>query len=298
VRTVGEDLTRVLGELQELHGELVVQRHAGHAGRLRAAGEALARLGDTASRAAIIAGSAEAVGAHAGFDVVLVSRLDAETLRPLALWMRDDAAAARDRLAELERRSIPVRYPLVEAEVARRHEPALVSVVADRGRAVPALAEVLGWSAYAVAGVAIEGKPVGFVHAARGRGVDDLDVALVARCADRLARAFERAVLREQLDREQAQLESAARWIAAQMHRLGELGTPSTGGRPELAALLTARELDVLRLLARGHSNRAIAAALLIGEGTVKYHVKNILRKLQARGRTDAVSRYMRADGR
>jgi LuxR family transcriptional regulator, regulator of acetate metabolism len=290
LRTVGEDLTRVLGELQELHCELVERRGA----RLRAAGEALARLGDTGSRAAIIAGAAEALGAHTGFDAVLVSGLDTETLRPQALWIRDDAAAAHDRLAELQRRSIPVRYPLAEAEVARRHEPACVAV--DGGRA--ALADVLEWPAYAVAGVAIEGKSVGFVHAARSAGVDDLDVALVARCADALARAFERAVLREQLDREQAQLQAAARWIAGQMHQLGELGTPATSGRPDLAALLTARELDVLRLLARGQSNRAIAAALLIGEGTVKYHVKNILRKLGARGRTDAVSRYMRADGR
>jgi LuxR family transcriptional regulator, regulator of acetate metabolism len=292
VRTAGEDLTRVLGELQELHGELVERRLAPQAG------EALRRLGDTGSRSAIVAGSAEALGANAHFDVVLVSRLDGEALRPQALWPRDGAAAARERLAELQRRPILVRYPLVEAEVARRHEAALVSVAADGGRPLLALADVLESAVYAVADVAIEGKAVGFVHAARGSGVDDLDVAVVARYADGLARAFERAVLREQLDRERAQLQAAARWIAGQMHRLGELATPTADGRPDLAALLTARELEVLRLLARGQSNRGIAATLLIGEGTVKYHVKNILRKLQARGRADAVSRYMRADGR
>jgi DNA-binding NarL/FixJ family response regulator len=297
VRTVGEDLTRVLGELRELHCELVEQRYARRAGELRAVGEAVRRLGDTGSRSAIIAGSAEALGANADFEVVLVSGLDAETLRPQALWIRDDAAAAHDRLAELERRAIAVRYPLVEAEVARSHEAALVSVAADGGRAALALADVLEWAAYAVADVAIEGKAIGFVHAARRTSVDDLDVELVARYADRLARVFERAVLREQLDRQQAQLQSAARWIAGQMHHLAEVGTPSTGAQGDLAELLTARELDVLRLLARGQSNRAIAAALLIGEGTVQYHVKNILRKLQARGRTEAVSRYMRVFG-
>ena len=67
--------------------------------------------------------------------------------------------------------------------------------------------------------------------------------------------------------------------------------------RAEAAAIdaLTARELEVLRLLARGQTNLAIARALVVREGTVKYHVKNILRKLGATSRADAVSRYARA---
>jgi DNA-binding CsgD family transcriptional regulator len=283
-------------ELTRVPGELVAHRYARRAAGLLAVGEALRRLGEAGAPAAIIAGSAEALGTSADLDVVLLSRLDAEALRPQALWLRDDAAGAEQRLAELERRSIPVRYPLVEAEVARGHAAARVTVAASGPRAAPALAEVLGWAAYVVAAVAIEGRAAGFVHAARtGGGAGDLDLELVSRFASGLARIFERAVLREQLDRQQAQLESAARWIAGQM-RLSELGAPPADP-PDLAELLTPRELDVLRLLARGGSNRAIAAALLIGEGTVKYHVKNILRKLQARSRTDAVSRYLRALG-
>jgi DNA-binding NarL/FixJ family response regulator len=53
----------------------------------------------------------------------------------------------------------------------------------------------------------------------------------------------------------------------------------------------------VLRLLARGQTNLAIAGTLLVREGTVKYHVKNILRKLGATSRADAVARYVRASG-
>jgi DNA-binding NarL/FixJ family response regulator len=52
---------------------------------------------------------------------------------------------------------------------------------------------------------------------------------------------------------------------------------------------LTARELDVLRGLARGGSNGAIASALSISEHTVKNHVKSILAKLGATDRTHAV---------
>ena len=68
---------------------------------------------------------------------------------------------------------------------------------------------------------------------------------------------------------------------------------------PEIAAeiadhatddALTAREIDVLRLIACGNANKEIAALLSITEETVKGHVKNILAKLGANDRTHAVT--------
>ena len=53
---------------------------------------------------------------------------------------------------------------------------------------------------------------------------------------------------------------------------------------------LTARETDVLQLIARGKSNREIATQLAITEGTVKGHVNNILSKLGVNDRTGAVT--------
>ncbi len=53
---------------------------------------------------------------------------------------------------------------------------------------------------------------------------------------------------------------------------------------------LTERELEVLRLLALGNSNRAIADRLVITERTVKFHVSSILAKLDADNRTEAVA--------
>jgi len=54
------------------------------------------------------------------------------------------------------------------------------------------------------------------------------------------------------------------------------------------AAELTERELDVLRLLARGLANKAIALELHVSEKTVKTHVSNILAKLHLADRTQA----------
>lgn len=52
---------------------------------------------------------------------------------------------------------------------------------------------------------------------------------------------------------------------------------------------LTERELEVLRLMAGGYSNREIARGLFVAERTVKNHASNILAKLYVRDRTRAV---------
>jgi len=63
--------------------------------------------------------------------------------------------------------------------------------------------------------------------------------------------------------------------------------------RPEPHATLTARETDVLRQVALGHSNKQIAVALGIGESTVKTHLLNVFDKLGVADRTRAVTLAM-----
>jgi DNA-binding NarL/FixJ family response regulator len=60
------------------------------------------------------------------------------------------------------------------------------------------------------------------------------------------------------------------------------------------ALKLTERELEVLRLVARGLNNREVAKELFISENTVKNHVRNILEKLQLHSRMEAVMYAMK----
>jgi len=69
----------------------------------------------------------------------------------------------------------------------------------------------------------------------------------------------------------------------------GLKGTPLSNSTDYSDEKLTPRETEVLRLMTGGYSNREIASALDLSEGTVKNHVSNILGKLGVRDRTRAV---------
>ena len=78
---------------------------------------------------------------------------------------------------------------------------------------------------------------------------------------------------------------SVAAKVVAEFARL----TSKAGVRAQtLVEPLSAREREILRLIATGASNREIANALYLAEGTVKNHVTNILGKLEVRDRTQA----------
>jgi two-component system, NarL family, response regulator LiaR len=75
---------------------------------------------------------------------------------------------------------------------------------------------------------------------------------------------------------------SIARMVLQELHR------PPQPRLPPTAEPLSEREMEVLRLLARGMSNQDIADSLVVGEATVRSHVSAILRKLQLANRTQA----------
>jgi DNA-binding NarL/FixJ family response regulator len=162
---------------------------------------------------------------------------------------------------------------------------------------------------------------IGVIHADRGpdQPLDVLDRDVLWDFATGLAQAYESSALRRTLRDERDQMREFLEWLRARSSELTDAPvTLSAGGHarvpppapvPEASAagarddrvvfegLLTRRELDVLRLLADGASNRAIADALVISSGTVKFHVNSVLRKLRAANRAEAVTRYLRLMG-
>jgi LuxR family transcriptional regulator, regulator of acetate metabolism len=298
-------LERLLVELLALEREIVELGYVRRSDSLERAREAVQRLEEVGTPQAILSRGAEQLGGGSQFDRVLISEVGGGLLAPHAIWSGADQAGAARALAELEGSPIRLEYPLIEDEVAARQQVEVVRVGASGSRAAARLAAVLGWDAYVVAPLAVHGKTMGMVHAdatASGRELDSLDGEIVGSFAEGLSGVFERAVLRESLQLHRRELQAAVQWMSG---RLGQLAaeaadwtpTSATSASPALTDALTPRELEVLRLLARGRTNLAIANALVVREGTVKYHVKNILRKLAATSRADAVSRYVRATG-
>ena len=298
-------LQSVLTELLALERELIELDYVRRSDALERVREAVRRLGEVGSPQGILDRAADELGASSQFDRILISALNGGGLEPRGLWtaVRGDTGATLERL-----RRIPIRldYPLIEHEVASRQSAELVEVAQAGPRACAPLAEQLGWRSYVVAALTVRGNTVGLLHAdatTSARQLGALDREIAVQFAGGLAGVFERAALRDTLQRHHDELQSAVRWMSARVGQLAsEAGDPSpnisAGVDPGLLDALTPRERDVLQLLARGHTNLAIANALVVREGTVKYHVKNILRKLGATSRADAVSRYVRAGGR
>ncbi len=82
----------------------------------------------------------------------------------------------------------------------------------------------------------------------------------------------------------------------ARLNEVGDVTVVSSpvDKAPEQDAALTPREIQVLRLLAEGASNKSIARRLGISVHTVKFHVASLLDKFEAIGRTDAVTHAVR----
>lgn len=121
---------------------------------------------------------------------------------------------------------------------------------------------------------------------------DDLFAAIQAGARGYLLKNLEAPQLRAMIDtvaRGEAAITPAT--AARIIRHLSSLGTPSGESAPDR---LTARELDVLRLVTVGRHNKEIAAELGISENTAKYHLRNILEKLHAQSRTEVATRALR----
>ena len=212
-----------------------------------------------------------------------------------------------------------LEHPLIETEILRRRRATIVVDARVQPRVDRRLAKLMGWSSYAAAPLVVGPHVIGVLHADRGREtpLDVLDRDVLWEFSTALAQAYESASLRPDAA-QRARADAVIPGLAGRPLRRADGRADPAGDRPAAAArrrwrrsscrvgrddravfegLLTRRELDVLRLLADGKSNKAIAEALVISDGTVKFHVNSLLRKLRVANRAEAVSRYLRLLG-
>lgn len=206
----------------------------------------------------------------------------------------------------------PLVPELMESELVRRRQPIVVHDVQNSPRVHRAIAEESRSRSYVAAPITSSNRVVGMLHAdyfMQGREIDDADAAMLTSFACALQLALSRARIVEHVQAIGDTLTGAATDLATTLTGAQESffakppgprastvaaeprrARPTDTGGP-VRGLLTRRELEVLELVALGRTNAAIASRLVISEGTVKQHVKHILRKLRVENRAEAVSR-------
>ena len=208
-----------------------------------------------------------------------------------------------------------LNHLILETEMIRRRGPLLVPDAQTDPRVHPTLAAETRVRSYVAAPIMPEGRVIGFLHAdcyVRRRHVDEFCRDVLWMFAQGVGYAFQRTVLSERLRALRATVGRMTVDITKVTDELvdSEVEVARTDRENVVVALndaamfaadnspadsaLTRREIDVMRLMATGETNAGIAARLIISEGTVKSHVKHILRKLGAANRAEAVCRYLR----
>lgn len=195
--------------------------------------------------------------------------------------------------------------------IVDRRRPTVVSEVDP---APPRLHSVIGgagWArSYLAAPIVPDGETIGFVYGGRGpqgKDVDEFDRDLLMLFAQGMGYLLQRTALAERIDLLRSALGDsffpALDWRPPfeQGRRLQPVPTrvePVWSTWQHTDELLTARERDIIPLIANGYTNNQIAHRLSLSEGTVKWHMKNILRKFDAPNRAAAVSAWLAQQGR
>jgi DNA-binding CsgD family transcriptional regulator len=283
---------------------------------------ALGRLRGVSSLAELLNRATTELCRTCGFDRAVLFRVSDGEMVAEAAYFTGDPQWAKD-FVELGRLVRPqLNDLLIETDMIRHHRPVLVADPENDPRSFKPLVEACKTRSYVAAPIMPNGNVIGMLHADRymsGKDVDDLDRDTIWTFAEGFGYAVERTLLLERLEAETAHIKQMADTATALIEEMRssdlvlapvertshDVNGSSTGERrqtrfdraaieEELDRLLTRRELEVLELMASGASNAEIADRLAIAVGTVKSHVKHILRKLRAANRAEAVSRYFR----
>jgi LuxR family transcriptional regulator, regulator of acetate metabolism len=321
---------------QESALERLRQRFEGRFAALDRVQASIAELREVTSPREMLHRAPAMLCAGSAFERATLSLVKGGLMVAEAAHFVGDSRAAAAVLAELQNSPLRLEHPLIETELMRRRRATIVLDAEANPRVDRETARLMGWRSYAAAPLVVGARVVGAIHADRGAGqaLDVLDRDVLWEFATGLGQAYESSVLRRTLRDERDQMGVFLEWLRARSSELTDApvrlsagdhapayppvplpaavgaGAGAAGGsgagpggagarddRVVFEGLLTRRELDVLRLLAEGASNRQVADALVISSGTVKFHVGSILRKLHAANRAEAVTRYLRLMG-
>jgi len=317
---LGEQAVQALGEHEAAMARLR-DRYETRLQRLARAHAAGTELREITAPSAMLDRAPAALCAASNFERVILSLVRGGAMVAQAAHFEGEPELAHQVLEALRLQPIVLEHPLIETEVLRRRRATILLEAGVHPRVDRRLARLMNWSAYAAAPLVIGSHVIGVVHADRGAGatLDVLDRDVLWGFVTALAPAYESASLVRTLRDERERMRDFVDWLGARSSELTDgpirLATVLRAPRPARApdearvalvgrdertvfeGLLTRRELDVLRHLADGLSNQAIAEALVISPGTVKFHVNSILRKLRVANRAQAVARYLRLLG-
>jgi DNA-binding CsgD family transcriptional regulator len=247
-----------------------------------------------------------------GFSRAVLTRVEDGQWLPWMAYMPNDPDLERELVEWMNTQRFPADSL---GRALGRLRPVLVrDALADAGPFQPMIT-FSKTESYVVAPVSPAGRVVGLLYGDRypGTPVDEIDRDVLWMFTEGFSRIYERIVLLERMRAQRGMVREAfefaenvvATLTSADIELMttaeaaeGGLGRDEqTLETPQAPAavdeLLTAREKEVLAMMVKGASNAAIAERLVIKEGTVKSHVKHILRKLGAVNRAEAISMYM-----
>lgn len=274
--------------------------------------EALSKLRAVDDVAAIVDRAPRELVESCGFDRAVLFRVHEGRMVMESAYFGEDHEGAEKMVTFAQAVAPPLDHMLLETQMIRRHAPAIVRDARNDPRVNRPIVDFSLTHSYVAAPVMPTGKVIGFLHADRlysGRIVDEIDRDTVWAFAEGFGYAYERTVLLERMRRLNAEVrqalasaDEAARALQDADLDLRKIEpverSPAAQSLAEVQTrvmtLLTRREVEVLRLMAAGRTNQQIAEELVISPGTVKSHVKRVLRKLNATNRAEAASAYVR----
>lgn len=237
------------------------------------------------------------------FTRTMISTVRGSLWLPQRLHIEDESDRHSRRFREyVDGARIPLSVAPLETELVRKRCGALVPAPKDDKRTFKEIVEVAGCFGYIAAPITVHGRAVGMLHADRPgpRGqVSMVHLDQLETFAECLAVAFESAVLEEKAARQRLEVDNLCGNVNGLLSRSVQPALPNGAhdgsdlrhDQPA-AATLTAREREIMALVATGATNGQIARSLVISEGTVKSHLKRVAKKLNTPSRAAAVAVY------